>query len=425
MHLKGMIIKLKEKAKNKKIIYIALALIIIYVLYAIFLLTNEQLKVFTIEQSKLYIEETNIGYVIRDETVIKGENYKNGMEQIKPEGEKVGVNESVFRYYSQNEEEIKNKISELDVKIQEAMKESNDLFPTDVKNIENKIDEKVGELNLQTDNSKINELKKEINELVYKKAKIAGDNSKQGSFLKELINQRASLEATLNQGAEYIKSPRSGIVSYRVDGLEQTLTPNNLDSLTEEFLNNLNLKTGKIVATNNECGKIINNFTIYIATVSTSEQAKEAKVGNSVKVRISSNEELTAKIVNIKQESEDKFLIILELNKGISELINYRKISFDLIWLSYSGYKVPNQSIIEKDGLNYVIRKRAGYTTKVLVKIAKRNDKEVKNDKYTIIENYKTEELQELGLSNKDINNYKGINIYDEIIVNPREDDLK
>ena len=411
---------MKEKANNKKIIYIALALIVIYVLYAVFLLTSDQSKVFTIEQSKLYIEETNIGYIIREETVIKGENYKNGMEQIKPEGEKVGVNESVFRYYSQNEEELKKKISELDEKIQQAMKETENLFPSDVKNIENKIDEKVEELNKHTDNSKINELKKEISELVYKKAKIAGENSKQGSFLKKLINERANLEAALNEGAEYIKSPRSGIVSYRVDGLEQTLTPNNLDIITEEFLNNLNLKTGKIVATNDECGKIIDNFTIYIATISGSEQAKEAKVGDSVKVRISSSEELPAKIVNIKQEAEEKKLIILELNKGISELTNYRKISFDLIWLSYSGYKVPNQSIIEKDGLKYVKRKRAGYISDILIKVPVRNDKEVKNDKYTIIENYKTDELQKLGLSDKEINNYKGINMYDEIIVNPK-----
>ena len=67
----------------------AVLLIIIYVLYAVFLLTNEQAKIFTIEESKLYLEETNIGYIIRNEKVIKGENYKNGMEQIKTEGEKV------------------------------------------------------------------------------------------------------------------------------------------------------------------------------------------------------------------------------------------------------------------------------------------------------------------------------------------------
>ena len=44
------------------------------------------------------------GYVIRDEVVVKGNQYKNGMEQIKSEGEKVAKNENVFRYYSKNEE---------------------------------------------------------------------------------------------------------------------------------------------------------------------------------------------------------------------------------------------------------------------------------------------------------------------------------
>ncbi|MBO6233018.1 MAG: hypothetical protein J6N78_03040, partial [Clostridia bacterium] len=407
-------------------VYIALVLIIIYVLYAIFLLTNEKSRVFTIEKSKLYLEETNTGYVIRNEKVVKGENYKNGMEQIKTEGEKVSVKESVFRYYSQNEDDLKQKILELDGQIQKVMQESENISSfLDVKNIENQIDEKVSELNKLTDNSKINEFKKEINELVYKKAKMVGENSKQGSFLKDLINQRANLEASLNSGAEYVKAPMSGIVSYRVDGLEETLTPNNLDTLTGEYLNNLNLKTGKIVATNDEAGKIIDNFTCYIATISKSEQAKQAKVGDSVKVRISSSLELSAKITNIKQEGEDEYLIVLEINKGISELTNYRKISFDLIWLSYTGFKVPNQAIVEKDGLTYVVRKRAGYETKVLVKIAKSNEKEVKNDKYTIIENYKTSELQDLGLSSKEINAYKGIALYDEIIMNPDLNKIK
>lgn len=410
----------KKKLNNKKVALVSLVLLIIYVLYAVFLLTNEQAKVFTIEKSKLYLEETNIGYVIRNEKVIKGENYKNGMEQIKTEGEKVSVNESVFRYYGQNENELKQKIAELDIQVQKAMQENENINRLlDVKNIENQIDQKVFELNKQTDNSKIGEYKKEINELVYKKAKIVGENSKQGSYLKDLINERAKLEASLNSGAEYVKSPISGIVSYRVDGLEETLTTNNLDSLTEEYLNNLNLKTGKIVATSDECGKIIDNFSCYIVTTSSTEQAQTAKIGDKVKVRISTNSEIDAKITNIKQENVGKYLLILEINKGITELSNYRKISFDLIWLSYSGFKVPNQAIVEKDGLTYVVRKRAGYETKVLVKISQINEKDVKNEKYTIIRNYKSDELQELGWTTKEINSYKGISLYDEIIINP------
>ena len=74
---------------------------------------------------------------------------------------------------------------------------------------------------------------------------------------------------------------------------------------------------------------------------------------------------------------------------------------------------------MEKDGLTYVVRKRAGYETKILVEIPQINDKEVKNEKYTIIRNYKSDELQDLGWSTKEINSYKGISLYDEIILNP------
>ena len=191
----------KEKGKKKKkiIIYIALLLIILYVFYTVFLLTVQSTKLFTVEQGKIYLEETLNGYIIRDETVVKGENYKNGMEQIKTEGEKTAKNESVFRYYSQNETDLKQKISELDEKIQTALKESENLITSDglsaeVKTIENKIDEKTKEISKLTDMSKIAEYKKEINELVSKKAKIAGDSSKQGSYLKQLIEQRAKYE---------------------------------------------------------------------------------------------------------------------------------------------------------------------------------------------------------------------------------------
>ena len=106
------------------------------------------------------MEETDIGYIIRDEVVVQGENYKNGMEQIKSEGEKVAKDEAIFRYYSQNEESLKQKISQLDEKIQETMQENKDLFTSDMKILEKKIDEKVEEISTIKDISKLAEYKK-------------------------------------------------------------------------------------------------------------------------------------------------------------------------------------------------------------------------------------------------------------------------
>ena len=407
----------KEINKKRIIIYISILLIILYLAYAVYLLVKQPTDKVTVDKGTLYLEETDIGYVIRNEQVVKGENYKNGMEQIKNEGEKTAKGESIYRYYSKNEEKLKTQISELDEKVQEALKGQAGIDSTlklsDIKLLENQLDAQIEILNKVTDISKITEYKKQITNLVSKKAKLSGENSASGSYLKQLYTQRAKLEEQLNSGAEYIKAPESGIVSYKVDGLEETLTPNNFSTLNKEFLEKLNLKTGQLIATNDECGKIIDSSKCYIATISDSEESKKAQINDKVQIRLSNTKILDAKINYISQENENDTLIILEIDKQISELANYRKISFDLIWWSDSGLKVPNQAIVEENGLNYVVRNREGYLNKILVKVTR------KNEKYSIVTNYDTEELQNMGYTSNEIINMKKISIYDELILNP------
>ena len=406
--------KKKQNKNIKKIIFYGLGVIVaIYVIYIIYLLIKNPTNVFTVEEGELYQEETSVGYVIREETVVQGENYKNGMEQIITEGQKAAKGQNIFRYYSTNEESLKQKIAELDTKIQEAMENDNSIYNSDMQLLENQIDEKLKKKKNMNDTSKITEYKKEIDDLVSKKAKIAGESSPQGSYLRSLIEERKGYESELNSGAEYVTAPTSGIVSYRVDGLEDTLRPDNFESLSKEYLESLDLKTGKIVATSEECGKVINNFVCYIATVTSSEEAKQAQVGDKVTVRLSNNSEVEAEITNIITDESEDIVIILKLNEQIEELTNYRKITFSLIWWSASGLKVPNQAIVNQDGLDYVVRSRAGYLSKLLVKVKRTGDN------YSIVDSYTTEELRELGFTDEEIADYKSISLYDEIVLKP------
>lgn len=425
---KGMRLSLKKESKKVKtvppsrkkkiIINTVLIIILLYIVYTIYLLIKQPTEVFTVEEGNLYQEETDIGYVIRNEVVVKGENYRNGIMPIKSEGERSGKDENIFRYYTSNEESLKQKIADLDDKIQEVMLNDTSLFSSDMKLLENQIDEKVEDINQITDSTTLAEYKKEISDLVTKKAQIAGDLSPKGSYLNQLIEERKKYESQLNSGAEYVTAPMSGIVSYKVDGLEEVLTPDNFSSLSKEYLESLDLKTGKIVATSEECGKIIDNFSCYIATISSSEEAKKADVGQKVKIRLSNNKEISGEITNIIKEDEGDVVIILKIKDEIEELINYRKISFDLIWWDDSGLKVPNQAIAQVDDLNYVVRKRAGYLSKILVKVKNQGEK------YSIVDSYTTEELKKIGFSNEEIANYKKISLYDEILLNPNLDNL-
>lgn len=414
----------KINMKKVRIAYFIILIILVYFVYSIIQLIKQPTGVFMIENGNLSEEESTVGYIIRHETVVQGNNYKNGMMQIKTEGEKVAKGDSVFRYYSNNEEGLVNKIQELDNKIQEAMKNANDLsLLSDVKLLEKQIEEKLLQIADVKDIQKIAEYKKDINNKVIKKAKIAGDKSPAGSYIKNLIEERSSYENSLNSGSEYVNAPESGMVSYRVDGLENILTPDSFSTLNKKFLEDLNLKTGEIVASNDEKGKIIDNFESYIAVSLKSENSRNAKVGDNVKIRLSNSDEINATIEYIIEEENSK-LIIFKISNGLEQLASYRKITLDVIWWDYSGLKVPNNALVKEiatDGesagkeIYYIIRNRMGYTDKIVVKVLKQNDS------YSIITNYTTQELKkQLGYTNDMIKQIKTISLHDEIIINPK-----
>ena len=403
------------KKHKKKIIMLLLLCIIIYIVFMVVQLVRNPTDTVYVEMGQIQQEESAVGYVIRDETVLKGKNYKNGIEQIKTEGEKVAKGEAIFRYYSNNEDSLVEKIEELDVKIDEAMSKEENLFSSDTKVLEQQIDTKINELYGESDLTKIKENKQEINASMTKIAKITGEKSPAGSYLKKLINQRKEYETKLNSGAEYLKASRSGIVSYRVDGYEDVLTTEDFSKYTTEFLNNLNLKTGQIIPTSSESGKIIDNYYAYIVTVLDSDYAKDAEVGDTLKIRLPSGSETSATI-EYKTQEDNNYILTLKIEKNIDELIDYRKISFSIIWWSETGKKVPNSAISYEEKNNnkiaYVTRKRIEYEDKVLVKILK------SNDKYSVVTNYTSDELKELGYTSEEIREMPNISIYDEILIN-------
>lgn len=122
------------------------------------------------------------------------------------------------------------------------------------------------------------EYKSNIADTLIKKAKIAGELSPSGSHMRNLIEQRRRYEEELNNGQEYIKADRSGTMSYKIDGLEDILTPEKFDDINEEMLSSYNLKTGQMISTSKEEGKIVNNYECYIVVYLKSDEAKDAVV---------------------------------------------------------------------------------------------------------------------------------------------------
>lgn len=398
--------------KFKRILAIVLVIVVISIaVYAIQLILKKTTNTYIIQEGTLSEEDEAIGYIIRDEIVVKGENYKNGIYAIASEGQRVAVGEAVFRYYNDSEKEIKLQINELNYKIQELLhQETNLTSQADIKSIEKQIEKELKTVTNLKNYQEIIECKKNIDNLIAKKINFIKETT-ENKEIKKLIKERKTYEEQLKNGSEYQTAEIAGVVSYRVDGLEEILSVNKFDEITEDYLEKLDLKTGKIVSTSTESGKIIDNFKCYIAITLDSACAMSAEVGKKVDLRISNDEELKAEIVQINEQS-GKRTIIFKVNELTTDLINHRKIVVDVIWWNVSGLKVPIQALTKENGLYYVVRNKSGIQSKVLVKVKK------ETKKFAIISAYTDAELQELGYTSTEIKNYRKITNYDEIIIN-------
>ena len=408
---------IKTKKLKKILAIIIFICLIIYFLYAVILLIINPTDIYVLTKGEIIEEDETVGYIIRNEAVIKDDTNSNGIYAIAAEGQKVSKDEIVFRYYKDSEKEITENIKKIDYQIQDSLeKEKNTPTSADIKVIENQIEEKLVELNNLSNYQEIREYKDNIDNLISKKINYIGEITS-NKEIKQLIKEREKYEKQLTNGVLYEKSTASGIVSYRIDGLEDKLKSDNLTEITDTLLENLDLKTGQIVSTSTECGKVIDNFKYYIAVITDSELGNKAKVGDSAILKLFGTEEENAKIVQIN-EGSGKRTIIFEINRMSTPVISHRKIAVNVIWWKKTGFKVPNQAIyvenINGNEVSYILRNRSGVENKCYIKIEKQNET------FSIISSYETKELQELGIDENEIKNYKNISNYDEIILKSR-----
>ena len=406
-------IKNKKVKEIKNVILLALIIcLIIYIIYELVELISSPTEAVLVRKGEVSKEESTFGYIIREEEIITNQSAGENIEKLKAEGEKVSKGEAILKYYTVEKELIAQEISETEAEIQQALESQNEIFSSDIKALDAQIEDKLYSISNKNNVQELKENKTDINSYITKKAKITGDLSPAGSYIKDLILKKNELEESLLEGSQSIYASTSGIISYRIDDLENVLKTTNLESITKEMLNKLDLKPGKVISTSNKREKLVNNFYCLIATQSSSNEAKNAKVGDKVNIKLSTGDEVKATIEHINDE-ENSRILIFRIKQNVEQLVSFRKISMDIIWWSASGLKIPNSSIIYKEGLSYILKKENNKDKEVLVKIIK------ENDEYSIVKNYNTDELVELGFDEETIRNLNKIEEYDNIIINP------
>ena len=395
---------------NIRIIVIAVILLVFIIVYkskdvfthkTIYTVVNGDLESMT---------ETNL-YLLKSENIVDY-NKEESITAIVDQGKRASKYEAIATYQNDSYEDYQNQIAQIDKQIQSLIKDMPETHSADITGIENKILKYASELQGTTSYSKIQEYKAKLDELAYKKITILANSSPEDSAIRDLISQREELVRLSKTSENTIWTDRSGIVTYKLDGLEGILDYGNITNYSAQDLDNIIEKYN--TNGNNEFGiKIVNNFNAYLLVKTPKGENDEyIKEGRTYNIRVADLENTTLKVRLTKNIAEGDYnYSIFEIQNEIDSLVDYRKLSCEVIWNTISGMAVPLNAIYHDDAQNYdyVLMVYGTDYKRVAVNIKR------KSDSIAIVENVDKSTAESYGLDTSFV-----LEMYDELVIEDR-----
>jgi putative membrane fusion protein len=387
-----------EKAKNRSfakrlksgaVILLLFALIYVPSLYNWFQgdkITSDLIRTGYIERSV-----NTDALIIREEELLPSVAFDGKFIPEVNEGERVPAYGPVAAVSNAQSVDLIERMEEVNKKIIQAQNEiirQTDFFSEDIKKINRSIGTKVQEI-IRIENSGvlggIGKVRTEIDELIEKKATIAGEGSSD-SYLNSLKKERESIQKLIDSNTSRIRAQKPGIASFVIDGYENYLKPGNINSLTikliEDILDKSSENNGRRYEENVKAGvpfaKLINSNQTYLACILNEAQAGLFEAEKNVTVRIY---DLSAKIkgtVAYKSDRQDgRYIAVVRIDRCAENLSDKRKVNVDIVRESAEGLKVPIKSLYdanEKAGTAKIMLIKANVTTERQVVILGMNE---------------------------------------------------
>lgn len=353
----------------------------------------------TVYPYSAYTGYDTTGFVIRNETVIN-ESVGGVLSFEVSDGGRVSKGGTVARVYSSSQEaDNRIKAEELDKRIAtlEKIQVYNDVNAADLSTVNHKIGEALGKVIAATQNGKVDstEYYDILLENMARRQIITGQATDFNGLLSSLKAERDALVSS-GSASDKVVSPVSGYVIYTVDGYENAINTDSLDTLSADTLSGLRKETVSDTAV---C-KIVGDYEWYIAATVSFAESLNLKQDGKVTLRtgLQSVPELTATVKYInKQAVGDKAVAVFSCDSMNNELAQIRNIDITVVVEEHSGLKVDNRAIRIVDGQKGVYVLLASQVKFIPVEVI------WSGENYSIVKQEATEK--------------RVLRIYDEIIV--------
>lgn len=400
--------KIIDFLKSNIRVIIVLTIILIFIIFYISKKEFSKKTIYTVINGNIESsEETNL-YLLKKETIVDYDKNQS-VTAIIDQGKRASRYEAVATYKNDSYDDYQKQIEDIDKQIQTLVKDLPLTYSADISNIDDKILKYSNEVQGTTSYLKIQEYKTKLDELAYKKITILANSSPDSSAVRDLVAKRENLVNLSKTSDQNIISPVSGIVTYKIDGLEGVISYDEILNYSASELENLiSIYDSN---TNNEFGiKIIDNFGAYFLVKTPSGKYDEyIKEGKNYKIRVSDFENLVLTATLIKNINDSGYnYSLFEIHNEIDSLVDYRKLSCEIVWNTIEGMAVPLNAIYtdEISNYQYVLMVYGTDYVKVPINIVS------KSDSIALVENVDKEVYEKCNLDTTFI-----LELYDELVI--------
>lgn len=319
----------------------------------------------TSQKTEYITQENSIntnGFIIRDEWVMYSRSAGTVYHSVS-EGERISKDGKIgVLFYGDVSEDSVKELVVVDSKIKSARAEESSYasLDQDETTVENSIyaqENAIIDVSRNNDIESIVKYKKNINSLRQNNG-LSADKE-----LESLNTQRTAILGNIGVAEEEITAQISGVFTTYVDGYEGQLVPSDIKNYDVRYFESLS-QSPKVTKIENKVDaggavcKIVNNHMWYVMMNVPSEVMQDREKGDDVKLRFNNMADAVVggSIYNISDEQDGRVIVTVKCPTYLENAFSYRLVDVDLIFESYTGYKIPIQAIhTEEDGSQKVI----------------------------------------------------------------------
>ena len=332
--------------------------------------------------------------VIREEQVVKSDIAGICIPTYS-EGEKVSKGVTVATVISEASKELTDELKSLNVRISKARDEimsEQDFLNEEIRNVDEKIKEGIrgfSEIFFENDLSSYDNTYNSIKILLdQKRDLINNDTQISSSYIEDLIKRRDGIQNTLKDKMKNIVNNVSGVVSYSVDGFEDSYKPAIIGNISTVGFDKMITDIGKTKkVADSAYVKIVTGISYYLVCNVEYKNTLDIKAGDWIDIRVNENNAIISMQIDQLRVEGNRAILVLKSEKALSEITSFRTVNIDIILRRVEGIKIPQRALvninhIENTGEIAVVK--SGYSHYVYAKIL------ILKDDYAIIENLDT-----------------------------------